>query len=645
MRNVRPVPPPGFQIDAASRSRLQQSTQELAAAIEALRGRTDARTRLVDVEVFQRAVDIALKYDEFFSAEDVGRAERLLKVGRDRAEALAQGEAPWLRATGPTVLGYRSSIDGTVQPYGVFVPESWSPKVPGRSRLDTWFHGRGETLSELRFIDGALSSGGPFIRPDTFVLQPYGRYNNGSRFAGETDFFESLADLKRRFPIDEDRIVIRGFSLGGATAWHLTAHYAADWAASAPGAGFSETRDFLTGFQGEELHPPWWEEKLWQLYDSPAYVENFRNVPLVAYSGEIDRQKQAADVMAKALGAIGIELRHIIGPNTAHAYHPDAITQINALIDPLAARGRETLPRTITVTTPTLKYNRQAWLQIDALDRHWEKSTVTASLKDGGPITVTTLNSSALTLSFPPGTARQGPPPAVVIDGQPLKTLTLRSDSSWGGSFHREGARWAGGPQPERGLRKRHGLQGPIDDAFMSAFLMVTPSAVSRNPRFETWAQAEMAHSLREWRRQFRGDARVKKDTEVSDADIAANNLVLWGDPISNAVLARIADKLPIGWNAEKITVGKNSYPAEGHALIAIYPNPLNPARYVVLNSGPTYREYDYLNNARQTPKLPDWVVVDLSVPPGFRYPGRVENAGFFGESWELLPSVPATRR
>ena len=64
--------------------------------------------------------------------------------------------------------------------------------------------------------------------------QPYGRYNNGSRFAGETDFFESLVDLKRRFPIDEDRIVIRGFSLGGATAWHLTAHYAADWAASAP---------------------------------------------------------------------------------------------------------------------------------------------------------------------------------------------------------------------------------------------------------------------------------------------------------------------------------------------------------------------------------------------------------------------------
>jgi pimeloyl-ACP methyl ester carboxylesterase len=153
--------------------------------------------------------------------------------------------------------------------------------------------------------------------------------------------------------IDEDRIVIRGFSLGGATAWHLTAHYAADWAASAPGAGFSETRDFLTGFQGEELHPPWWEEKLWQLYDSPAYVENFRNVPLVAYSGEIDRQKQAADVMAKSLRRHRHRAQaHHRSEHRARLPSRTRSRRSNALIDPLAARGRETLPRTITVTTP-----------------------------------------------------------------------------------------------------------------------------------------------------------------------------------------------------------------------------------------------------------------------------------------------------
>ena len=98
---------------------------------------------------------------------------------------------------------------------------------------------------------------------------------------------------------------------------------------------------------------------------------------------------------------------------------------------------------------------------------------------------------------------------------------------------------------------------------------------------------------------------------------IRDNNLILWGDPGSNRVLARIADKLPIRWTSAGIMVGKETFPAATHALIAIYPNPLNPSRYVVLNSGPTQREFDYLNNARQVPKLPDYAVVDLTTPPG----------------------------
>ena len=67
-----------------------------------------------------------------------------------------------------------------------------------------------------------------------------------------------------------------------------------------------------------------------------------------------------------------------------------------------------------------------------------------------------------------------------------------------------------------------------------------------------------------------------------------------------------------------------------------IYPNPDNPARYVVLNSGFTYREYDYLNNARQVPKLPDWAVIDLATPPDAKAPGRIVDAGFFDERWKL---------
>jgi hypothetical protein len=145
-----------------------------------------------------------------------------------------------------------------------------------------------------------------------------------------------------------------------------------------------------------------------------------------------------------------------------------------------------------------------------------------------------------------------------------------------------------------------------------------------------------MEHAVKAWRAQFRGEARVKADADVSDADIAAHNLVLWGDPASNKVLAKIADKLPVKWSAEGVQLGKQKYKPDGHALVLIYPNPLNQKRYVVLNSGFTFREYDYLNNARQIPKLPDYAVIDLATPPNARTPGGIATAGFLDEDWKL---------
>src|SRR5262249_31419384 len=103
--------------------------------------------------------------------------------------------------------------------------------------------------------------------------------------------------------------------------------------------------------------------------------------------------------------------------------------------------------------------------------------------------------------------------------------------------------------------------------------------------------------------------------------------------------LKKIADKLPIGWNSDEIKVGQRHYPAGQHGLVMIYPNPLNPRRYVVLNSSFTFRDYDYLSNARQVPRIPDWAVIDLRTAPNSRYPGKIVDADFFDEHWKLKPA------
>jgi hypothetical protein len=55
-----------------------------------------------------------------------------------------------------------------------------------------------------------------------------------------------------------------------------------------------------------------------------------------------------------------------------------------------------------------------------------------------------------------------------------------------------------------------------------------------------------------------------------------------------------------------------------------------------VLNSGFTFREGATISNSLQTPKLPDWAIVDLRVPADDRRPGGIVNAGFFDERWAV---------
>lgn len=644
--NVRRIPPVGIAVPEKDAAELRQGLAALGRELEslpaALKGRPALLDLLPDVEIFHKAVRYALDHQEFHKTNEVAAGKELLKQGLERARSLREGQAPWTNATGLVVRGFRSRIDGSAQPCALVVPESAKAGLP--LRLDFWFHGRGETLSEVNFLTQGQRNPGQFTPPNTIVLHVYNRFCNPARFAGETDVFEAFEHARRFYPIDENRVLVRGFSMGGASCWGLATHHAWRWAAAQPGAGFSETAEFLKVFQNEDLKPAWWEQKLWRLYDATEHALNLFNVPTVAYSGEEDRQIQAAQAMEKAMAAEGLRLTHIIGPKTGHKFEPGAKNEVERRIDAIAALGRDPVPQQVKFTTFTLRYNRMFWVVIDGLEQHWERARVDAEFHRGkNAITVTTKGVTALTLLFEPGQYPLDPakPAALTVDGQTFEAPPAFSDRSFTAHFAKTAGKWqpvddSAFRAPRSALAKRHGLQGPIDDAFMDSFLFVRPTGQALNEKVGRWAQSELQRAVTHWRQQFRGDARVKDDAAVTDADIAAHNLVLWGDPQGNKLLARIADKLPVTWRKEAVLAGGKSYDGATHVPLLIYPNPLNPAKYVVLNSSFTYREYDYLNNARQTPKLPDWAIVDVTTPPNSRWPGKVVSAGFFGEHWEL---------
>jgi len=640
--NVRPIPPKGVEVPPEKRAKMEAGLAEFKQSIEALR-KKDAKTvdLLPDVEIFYRAVHDGLKYNEFLKPEDIDVAFKLLDIGKQRAADLAEGKAPWTTQTGLVVRGYISRIDNSVQPYGLLIPESYSFTGATRHRLDLWFHGRVEYLTEGFFLNLRMTKPDQialYNPRDTVVLYPYGRFCNASKFAGEVDGLEALAEVQRRYRIDSERISARGFSMGGAASWHFAVHHADKFFAANPGAGFSETPRFLEFFQKETLNPFPWEKKLWAWYDCDKVVLNLAQVPTIAYSGADDIQKQAADVMVEAAKKHNVNLRHIVAPNTTHKVEPAAAKVVEELMEAWARDGRNRVPSNIVFETYTLKYNRMHWVTIDGLQEHWARAAVFAAMVRPSFLTVKTTNVSAITFTLKAGECPYdlNTPLTITIDDQEINNAPRAlPDRSWSASFVRDGNTWKLGSVPATAVVKRHDLQGPIDDAFMDAFIFVRPTQTSANEAVGKWVNSELERAIETWRRHFRGYAIVKDDNAVTDDDIATKHLVLWGDPSSNTLIKKIADKLALKWDAKTVAAGPKSYDAAHHAAILIQPNPLNPSRYVVLNSSFTFREYAYLNNARQVPMLPDWAVIDVREPATTIRPGKIADAGFFDEQWK----------
>jgi pimeloyl-ACP methyl ester carboxylesterase len=646
--NVRQVPPPGIEIKEEHRLELQDRLKITAGKIQELRNQKHkfVDRYLPDVEVLYRAVDQALSYQEMFQPGDVQNAAELLNMADDRAAQLKDKKADWTKKAGLVIRGFRSSLDGTVQPYGLEIAEDYDFEHPTPVRCDIWFHGRGETSMELQFLIQHHKRAGEFPPKSGMVLHPYGRYSNGFKFAGEVDTLEALAHVQENYRIDADRISVRGFSMGGAATWLFAVHHTDKWFAANPGAGFSETPEFLKIFQGEKLNPPWYEEKLWRLHDCNLWVENLRQVPTVAYSGEIDKQKQAADLMEAAAKQYNIDLMHIIGPQTAHKIHPVSNQIIREKMDSLAQRGRVRFPHKLHLTTYTLKYNRMHWVTVHGIKEHWEKSTIDASIIEPGTAThaieIKAEGVTDFSIDFPSGFSPFDvqQPIHVVINDQKLPEARTKSDWSLSGRYTLVDGKWSQHQSvASTQVVKKHNLQGPIDDALMSPFLFVRPTNTATNPELQAWVDAELARAIKEWRKQMRGDVRIKNDADLTPEDIAAYNLILWGTPESNSLIKKVAPQLSINWNESGIHAGDQNFAPENHILAVIAPNPLNTDKYVVFNSSLTYREYDYLNNARQTPKLPDWAVIDVNTKPNARWPGKVVAADFFNEQWELKPA------
>ena len=644
---IRRLPPEGIhpsrlaeQLDEADR----RAWENVPARLALLRQRLatlalDDETARAEIEVLLKAVDYAIAGNEWWQRKDLERATWALDLAAERLGQIDAGTASWRTQTGLVPLGFRSQLDGSAQPYGLWIPDGLDATRPAPVWI--WLHGRGDKETDLSFLHGRAHKLPEFQPANAVVLLPFGRYCNGWKGPGMVDVFEALAAAGTVRPIDPDRIVLAGFSMGGAGAWHIGARRTDRFCAVHGGAGFVDIRRYL-GIDPATV--PAYETLLWNTTDVTPVARNLLNLPAIAYSGELDRQRAASEIMVETLRAEGRELPHVIGAGMPHKYDEASRQRIGEFLAGAIATGRPHLPSAVTMTTTTLADSRLHWVEALGMAEHFRPARIDASRQTtprGPELIATTSNITALALyDMPAGTI-------VTIDGSELPAAGEPGTSI---TLAREGLA-ADGPwrlttsENLPPLRKRPGLTGPIDDAFNSPFIVVGPTGTGLHPAVDAFVESEMSHFRSRWHDLFRGELPVVRAEDLTESMIREKHLVLFGDPRSNPLIARVLAGLPLQWDAVTVAIGDGPQrvatgDAASHVPVMIHPNPLapptphDPGRYVVLNSGITFREDDDVSNARQTPKLPDWALVDIKVPPDGKQPGRIAAAGCCDTLW-----------
>lgn len=653
-QTFKQLPPPGIEVDSQTMRKLRDRVDSLTGRLRSLSDNDPTASQWApDVEVLVRSVELALQQNGFYRKNDPDIASQLLDEADRRLQAVSDGKRG-LELLGyqngaidrPQFLvgGFRSEIDDSVQPYGIVLPAGFVIDRDHKHRLDVWLHGRGDTKTELAFLDERMKKPGQYTPSETVVLHPFGRHCNAFKFAGEVDVYEAIDHVKKLIPIDPQRKSIRGFSMGGAGCWHLAVHNPGNWFATNPGAGFVDTIVYQGWSRSMPFELTGNRQRLMKWYDVLPWVANLSNTRNVAYSGEVDKQRQAADRVIAEAAKKGIQIEYVVGAGMGHKIDSQSARDVDRLLEAWAEESKPAPRRELDFVTYTLRYSKLDWLQITGLLQHWSEGRVRAKIVSDRKIEISTSGVDRVKIDF-----RETPWPDVagdveiLIDRQSLKVQDWDDAAGIQVELQRQSSpdnpQWDVVKQGNSELRKRPGLQGPIDDAFCDRFLFVAPSRPSRHGVIQRWIEREFQYAKDRWRRLMRGDVRVVVDKDLTPEDIESNHLICFGDFSSNQYLREIASKLPIQWTSDELQVGSQQFGVGVHAVALCFPNPRNPDKYVVVNSGMTFREFSNVSNSRQIAMLPDWAVlrVDNAEDDGI-FAGRVIADGFFDERWQLQP-------
>ncbi|MGH7453637.1 MAG: alpha/beta hydrolase-fold protein, partial [bacterium] len=462
---------------------------------------------------------------------------------------------------GPQVLTFFSDVDDTEQPYGLYLPKNFdaAKKYP----LVIMLHGAGSNHRlALRRVFGksnlpdetdveATRYFPEWKDVDFIVASPYARGTMGYQGIAEKDVYDVLADVKRRFAIDEDRVYFTGLSMGGGGTLWIGLSRPDIWAALAPVCPA----------------PPDGTDEL---------APNALNYPVHIFHGDADPVVSPAGVRewVKRLEELGTKVEYTEYPGVGHNSWENAYKD-EAIFAWFGQFRRNRHPDRVRFTTSRYKYNSAYWIRLDAFTPGTPAS-VDARFTSPNRLEITTSALDAFTLNLvghPQFTADR--PVEVNIDG---KKITAKATDTL--SLSKREGKWAAAKYEAPVHAKRPGAEGPISEAITSRHIYAYGTADNPSPEV-LQARREQADQAASWSvdrgpflRRVMVFPRVLADKDVRPSDLETSNLILFGTKETNSLIAKFSDRLPIQLNAAA---------AAGYGLVYVFPI---DKHYVLISSG-----------------------------------------------------------
>jgi pimeloyl-ACP methyl ester carboxylesterase len=420
---------------------------------------------------------------------------------------------------GQTVVTYRSTVDGSEQPYALYVPKSYDParRYPVVLSLHEEESNHVVNLKRVFGIPArygetgwqALNSLAVPRAVDYLVACPFARGTMGYQGIAEQDVYDVLADVKRRYPVDEDRVYLTGSSMGGGGALWLALTRPDVWAAVAP-----VCPDVFPGTA--DLAP------------------NALHLPMRFFHGDLDPAVavESSRQWQRRLLMLDSPVEYIEFPGVRHNAW-DFAYKNGVIFDWFDKYRRDANPDRVRLAARDLRYGAAWWVRIDALAPG--ALALVDAVRSAGGVRVLTQDVDAFTLAATAmaATAKAVTAKAVTIDGAAVR---LRPAAAL--SFTKTPQGWRQNPPPAAAL------QGPIVEAVNARHIYVYGADDVQTRRY-----AESAAAWSSNRSRLNLTLPVKSDREVTDDDLDSASLVLFGTPQTNRLVARFAAQFPLALN------------------------------------------------------------------------------------------------